>query len=119
MNYFLTLYGQALVESKRQFHAKNTVMVNINAFIAALKATLLRKIITDNNSPWSIILQFMADTKIVFNLKTHFITEKILPKIKKKQVLERCILISYTNTYKNTPQIEIQQFQFSPMKTSK
>ena len=41
----------------------------------------------------------MTDTKNVFNLGTHFITEKILPKIK-KQVLERCILISYTNGYK-------------------
>ena len=74
-------------------------MVNINAFIAALKTTWLRKIITDNNSPWSIILQSMTDTKNVFKLGTHFITEKILPKIKKK-VLERCILISYTNSNK-------------------
>ena len=38
-------------------------MVNINAFIAALKATGLRKIITDKNSPWSKMLQFMTDTK--------------------------------------------------------
>ena len=58
-------------------------MVNINAFIAALKIAWLRKIITDNNSPWSIILQSMTDTKSVFNLGTHFITEKILPNIKK------------------------------------
>ena len=42
-------------------------MVNVNAFNAALKTTWLRKIITDNNSPWSIILQSMADTKNVFN----------------------------------------------------
>ena len=47
-------------------------MVNINAFIAALKTTWLRKIITDNNSPWSIILQFMTDAKNVFNLGTKF-----------------------------------------------
>ena len=58
-------------------------IVNINAFIAALKTTWLRKIITDNNSPWSIILQFMTDTKHVFNLGTNFLTVKILPKIKK------------------------------------
>ena len=38
-------------------------MVNINAFIAALKITWLRKIITDDNSPWSIILQSMTDLK--------------------------------------------------------
>ena len=57
-------------------------MVNINSFIAALKTTWLRKIITDNNSPWSIILQFMTDTRNFFNLGTNFLTEKILPKIK-------------------------------------
>ena len=55
-------------------------MVNINALIAALKTTWLRKIITDNNSPWSIILQFMTDTKDFFNLGTHFLTEKYYPK---------------------------------------
>ena len=63
-------------------------MVNINVFIAALKTTWLRKIITDNNSPWSIILQSMTDTKNIFNLETHFIPEKLLPKIK-KQILEK------------------------------
>ena len=74
-------------------------MVNINAFIAALKTLWLRNIITDNNSPWSIILKTMTGTKNVFNIGTHLITEKILPKIK-KQVLERCILISYTYSNK-------------------
>ena len=62
-------------------------MVNMNAFIAALKTTWLRKIITDNNIPWSIIRQYMTDTKNLFNLRTHFITGKIIPKVKKKQVL--------------------------------
>ena len=76
-------------------------MANINAFIAALKTTWLRLIITDNNSPWTIIPQFMTDTKKVFNLGTHLLTEKILPKVKKnKQILERCILISHTNSNK-------------------
>ena len=50
-------------------------MVNINAFIAALKTTWLRKIIKNNNSPWSIIIQSMTDIKNVLNLGTHFITE--------------------------------------------
>ena len=54
-------------------------MVNKNTFIAALKTTWLRKIITDNNIPWSIILQSMTDPKNVFNLGTHLITGKILP----------------------------------------
>ena len=38
-------------------------MVNINAFIAALKTTWLRKIITDNNSPWSIIIPTLFKKK--------------------------------------------------------
>ena len=74
-------------------------MVNINAFIAALKTTWLRKIITDNNSPWSIILQSMTDTKkrlqftdTLYNGKKYYLNEK--------QVLERCILFSYTNSNK-------------------
>ena len=59
-------------------------MVNINVFfIAALKTTWLRKIITDNNSSWSIILQSMTNVKTVFNLGTRFIMEKTLPRIKK------------------------------------
>ena len=70
-------------------------MVNINAFIAALKTTWLRKIITDNNSPWSIILQFMTDTKNVFNLGTNFLAEKILPKIKKTSFGEMYSHLTY------------------------
>ena len=72
-------------------------MVNINAFIAALKTTWLRKIITDNNSPWSIILQSMTDTKKRFQFRDTLYNGKntIL-----KFFLERCILISYTNCNK-------------------
>ena len=44
-------------------------MVNINTFNAVLKTTWLRKIITDNNSPWSIILQSMTDTKNRFQFR--------------------------------------------------
>ena len=88
-------------------------MVNINAFIAALKTTWLRKIITDNNSPWSIILQSMTDTKNVFNLGTHFITEKILPKIKNK--FWKDVFSSHIQIVtKNTP-TKIQQFQTIPI----
>ena len=39
-------------------------MVNIDAYIAALETTWLRKIITDNNIPWSIMLQSMTDIKM-------------------------------------------------------
>ena len=63
-------------------------MVNINAFIAALKTTWLRK---DNNSPWSIILVYDR-YKHVLNFWTHLINEKILPKIKKPSLGE-------TNSY--------------------
>ena len=88
-------------------------MVNINAFIAALKTTWLRKIITDNNSPWSIILQFMTDTKNFFNLGTNFLTEKILPKIKNK--FWRDVFSSHIQIVrKNTP-TKIQQFQTIPI----
>ena len=88
-------------------------MVNMNAFITALKTIWLRKIITDNNSPWSIILQLMTDTKIVFNLGTHFITEKILPKI--KNFFWRDVFSSHIQIVtKNTP-TEIQQFPTIPI----
>ena len=63
---FLTLSGQALVESTvlcQEYCNGGFKMVNINAFIAVFKTIWLRKIITDNNSPWSKILQFMTDTK--------------------------------------------------------
>ena len=90
-------------------------IVNINAFIAALKTTWLRKIITDNNSPWNIILQSMTDTKNVFNLGTHFITIKILPEIKKKNKFWRDVFPSHIQIVtKNTP-TEIQQFQTIPI----
>ena len=52
-------------------------MVNINAFIAALKTTWLRKIITDINSPWSIILQSMTDTKKRFQFRDTLYNGKI------------------------------------------
>ena len=88
-------------------------MVNINAFIAALKTTWLRKIITDNNSPWSIILQFMTESKNFFNLGTNFLMEKILPKIKNK--FWRDVFSSHIQIVtKNTP-TEIQQFQTIPI----
>ena len=95
-------------------------MVNINAFIAALKTSWLRKIITDNNSTWSIILQFMTDTKNVLNLGTHFITEKYYLKYKNKfwrDVFSSHIQIIYKKhqqRYSNS-----KPLQFSPMKTSK
>ena len=56
-------------------------MVNIIAFIAALRTTWLRKITTDNNSPWIIILQFMTDTKKPFQFRdVLFKRKKYYPK---------------------------------------
>ena len=47
-------------------------MVNINAAIATLKTTWLKKINTDNNGPWSIIPQTMTDIKYVLHVGTYF-----------------------------------------------
>ena len=87
--------------------------MNINAFIAALKTTWLRKIIADNNSPWSIILQFRTDTRNVFNLGTNFVTEKILPKIKNE--FWRDVFSSHIQIVTNNTPTEIQQFQTIPI----
>ena len=94
-------------------------MVNIIAFIAALRTTWLRKITTVNNSPWSIILQFMTDTKNVFNLGTYFLKEKtrweslllLLTTQNKKNKFWRDVFSSHIQIVaKNTP-TEMQQFQ--------
>ena len=55
-------------------------MININAFIAALKTTWLRKLITDN-SRWIIMLQSSVNIQTILNLGPSNITEKVLPKI--------------------------------------
>ena len=58
-------------------------MININAFIAALKTTWLRKLNTNNNR-WMVILQSSVDIQNILNLDTLYISEKVLPKIKNK-----------------------------------
>ena len=87
-------------------------MININSFIAALKTTWLRKIITDN-SRWIIILQSSVNIQTILNLGTSYITEKVLPKIKNK--FWKDVFLSHMQvSTKNTP-TEIQQFQTNPI----
>ena len=69
MNYFFNFIWTGISRIKKTVLCQGYCngglkMVNINAFIAALKTTWLGKLITDNNSPWSILLQFMTDTKM-------------------------------------------------------
>ena len=55
----------------------------------------------------------MTDTKNIFNLGTHFITEKLLPKIENK--FWKDVFSSHIQILtKNTP-TEIQQFQIIPI----
>ena len=88
-------------------------MVNINAFIDALKTTWLRKIVTDKNSRWSIILESMTEIEDVLNLGTHFITERLLPIIKKK--FWRDVFSSHKQIVSNNTPTEIKQFQTNPI----
>ena len=87
-------------------------MININAFIAALKTTWLRKLITDN-SRWIIILQSSDNIQTILNLGTSYITEKVLPKIKNKFWTDVFLSHMQVST-RNTP-TEIQQFQTNPI----
>ena len=87
-------------------------MININAFIAALKPTWLRKLITDN-SRWIIILQSSVNIQTILNLGTSCITEKVLPKIKSKFWTDVFLSHMQVST-RNTP-TEIQQFQTNPI----
>ena len=87
-------------------------MININAFIAALKTTWLRKLITDN-SRWIIILQSSVNIQTIWNLGTSYITEKVLPNIKNKFWTD-VFLFHMQDSTRNTP-TEIQQFQTNPV----
>ena len=89
-------------------------MVNINAFIADLKTTWLRKIITDNNSPRSIILQSLTHIKTVLNLETNFIAEK-------KNKFWRDVYLShkYQQRIRKQKYDNVEPIQFSPIRTSK
>ena len=87
-------------------------MININAFIAALKTTWLRKLNTDN-SRWIIILQSSVNIQTILNLGTSYITEKVLPKIKNKFWTDVFLSHMQVST-RNTP-TEIQQFQTNPI----
>ena len=59
-------------------------MTDINAFIAALKSTWLRKLVVEKHSQWSALLQANVSIENMLSLGTSYITEKIMPKIKNK-----------------------------------
>ena len=48
-------------------------MMDINAFITALKSTWLRKLIIDNNSQWSLLLQYNVNIQNILNFGTAYI----------------------------------------------
>ena len=78
-------------------------MININAFIAALKTTWLRKLITNNNR-W-IVFQSSANIQNMLNLDTSGITEKVFPIIKNKfwkDAFLSHVQVSARNTPRNT-----------------
>ena len=58
-------------------------MINIKAFIAALKTTWIRKLMTEKGR-WSVILEAKVNLQNMFNFGTAYVTEKILPNIKNK-----------------------------------
>lgn len=87
-------------------------MVNINAFIAALKATWLRKLITNNNQ-WIAILQCSLNIQNIFNFGVSYVTEKVLPKIKNK--FWKDVFMSHIQVSSKNNPTEIQQFQTNPI----
>ena len=87
-------------------------MININGFIAALKTTWLRKLITNNNRG-IVILQCNVNIQNILNLGTSYITEKVLPKIKKQNWT--VVFLSHVQLSAKTTPTEIQQFQTNPV----
>ena len=87
-------------------------MININAFIAALKTTWLRKLITNNNR-WIVILQSSVSIQNILNLDTSYITENVLPNIKNK--FWKDMFLSHVNVSAKCTPTDIQQFQTIPV----
>lgn len=87
-------------------------MININAFIAALKTTWLRKLITNNNQ-WIVILQSSLNIQNIFNFGVSYITEKVFPKIKNK--FWKDVFMSHIQVSSKNNPTEIQQFQTNPI----
>ena len=87
-------------------------MINIEAFITALKTTWLRKLIT-NNSLWGVILQSTVDTQSLLHLGTAYIAEKILP-ITKNKFWKDVFRSHMQLSSKQTP-TEMDHFQTNPL----
>ena len=87
-------------------------MINIEAFITALKTTWLRKLIT-NNSLWGVILQSTVDTQSLLHFGTAYIAEKILP-ITKNKFWKDVFRAHMHLSSKQTP-TELDHFQTNPL----
>ena len=87
-------------------------MINIEAFITALKTTWLRKLIT-NNSLWGVILQSTVDTQSLLHLGTAYIAENILP-ITKNKFWKDVFRSHMQLSSKQTP-TEMDHFQTNPL----
>ena len=88
-------------------------MIDINAFITALKSTWLRKLIIDNNSQWILLLQCNANIQNILSFGTAYISEKILPKIKNKFWID--VFLSHIHIYKKLIPNEREQFLACPI----
>ena len=88
-------------------------MTDINAFIAALKSTWLRKLVVEKDCQWSALLQANVSIENMLSLGTSYITEKILPKIKNK--FWKDVFLSHIQISKKVIPTEVEQFLAYPI----
>ena len=88
-------------------------MTDTYAFIAALKSTWLRKLVVEQHSQWSSLLQATINFENILNLGTAYIAEKILPKIKNKFWAD--VFLSHIQISKEIIPTEVEQFLAYPI----
>ena len=88
-------------------------MTDINAFIAALKSTWLRKLVVEKHSQWSALLQATVSIENMLILGTSYITEKILPRIKNKFWID--VFLAHIQISRKVIPTEVEQFLACPM----
>ena len=88
-------------------------MIDLNAFVSALKSTWLRKLVLDSNNQWSILLQYSVNMQNILNLGTSYITEKILPKM--KNMFWADLLLSHIQINKIITSAEVEKFLAAPI----
>ena len=87
-------------------------MIDLNAYVSALKSTWLRKLVLDSNNQWSILLQYSVNMQNILNLGTSYITEKILPKM--KNMFWADVLLSHIQINKIITSAEVEKFLAAP-----